>query len=1515
MDPYIKILHLENTLNNTELVNLELNKNNILFDKCVVSNKTDFKKALKEFCPNIVIANHNIPYFNAIDAISTLDNYGLKIPIIIVTSSVSTTDVIKIMKAGADDIIFKDQLHRLPQAVLDVLDKWNKVKNDDKEKYHSLFKNSMDGILVTATNGEILNANPAACAVFEMTEEKICKTGILGLVNTTDLRFTAALRERERIGKVKAEITLIRGNGIEFEGEITSAVYSNTNGEQRTSMIVRDISKRNEKRLLDSATLNEEILSSINTQIAVINNQGRILSVNKAWESFTKENEELWLSMAKIGSNYFTISKESIANGNHYTAKIIAGIKSVLAAEKRFFKMEFPVISPSKQLWFILTVRNFENDPNKVVISLQDITNPTEIKIAEHNLDKTSVELQNTLSEYKKILDSSLDVICTINSNGEFVSVSAASKHMWGYTPKELINTNFITLVHPDDVEFSTQISKNLANGISIPTFENRYIHKSGKEVPLLWSVKWDEELQLTFCFAKDVTDKKRLEKAIENERDQFYDMFLKAPSAIGMFKGENHIYEMANPMHLESIGKTDVIGKTLKEVLPEVVEQGIVDILDHVFQTGESYSGEEILVKIDTGENDKLTDFYINFVYQAYRNGKGEIEGVFFFINDITEQILARKKIEKSEQQYRQIVETAQEGIWVIDENSKTTFINKKICEILEFTEEELLGKEHYLFMDAAGKLKAATALENRKKGIAENMEVDFISKRGKKIRTKVSANSIFDDQGNFKGSLGMVSDVTEKKHLEDLLEKSNRLAALGSWEIDVVKGTVYWSDITKEIREVDKDFHPTLDVGISYFSEGIHKETISKKVQECIENGTPWDEELQIITFKGNLKWVRTIGEGEFMNGKCIKIHGSFQDIDTLKNAEIKIKESEFRYRQIVETAQEGIWLLDENSETTFVNQKMCEIIGYTVEEMMGKTNFFFKDKDGILTAKNNFERRKQGISETYNASFLTKSGRLIWTQVSSNPIFNDANIYKGSLWMVSDITEKLKADKLLIESEQKYRKLATQLDMERTHLVNAQAVAKVGNWEIDLLTMEVNWSRETYRILGFNSTKMEISHAAFLDLVHPEDLEELNNEFEVSLHSEVSHSLEHRIITLHGIEKWVEENWYITKDKNGIPVGAVGTCQDITESKKAADKVVRSEAKLKLAQHIAKIGSYEVDVNTKEQTWSDEFYNILGVNKELPPTRETFELFIHPDDKTRALSDIDAALVIHKNGSCLFRFIRANGETGHASSEWKFEFDAQGNPIYVNGILRDLTTEKKAERERLKMISDIIQRNSDLEQFSYIVSHNLRAPTANILGFTTILQEEILTTQEQNKLLEGLSASVTGLDAIIKDINTILQSNRDIHEKKEVIKFSSLISDIKINIGHLIDKHQVDITTDFSEVEEIYSIKVYIYSIFYNLISNSIKYCKPNEQPIIKIKSKFENGKIILTFRDYGLGIDLNTNGDKIFGLYNRFHFHVEGKGMGLFMVKTQIESLGGKIKVASELNNGALFTIEI
>jgi signal transduction histidine kinase len=133
------------------------------------------------------------------------------------------------------------------------------------------------------------------------------------------------------------------------------------------------------------------------------------------------------------------------------------------------------------------------------------------------------------------------------------------------------------------------------------------------------------------------------------------------------------------------------------------------------------------------------------------------------------------------------------------------------------------------------------------------------------------------------------------------------------------------------------------------------------------------------------------------------------------------------------------------------------------------------------------------------------------------------------------------------------------------------------------------------------------------------------------------------------------------------------------------------------------------------------------------------------------------------------------------------------------------------------------------------------------------------------------------------------------------------------VRSSISNMIKKTQVTFISDFSEVNDIYSIKSYVYSIFLNLISNSIKYRRPEQKPVIMITSSKVKDQIEISFKDNGMGIDLEKNGRNLFGLYKRFHYDIEGKGMGLYMVKAQVESLGGTISANSELNKGTEFII--
>ncbi|WP_426670426.1 ATP-binding protein [Mucilaginibacter sp. McL0603] len=242
-------------------------------------------------------------------------------------------------------------------------------------------------------------------------------------------------------------------------------------------------------------------------------------------------------------------------------------------------------------------------------------------------------------------------------------------------------------------------------------------------------------------------------------------------------------------------------------------------------------------------------------------------------------------------------------------------------------------------------------------------------------------------------------------------------------------------------------------------------------------------------------------------------------------------------------------------------------------------------------------------------------------------------------------------------------------------------------------------------------------------------------------------------------------------------------------------------------------------------------------------------------------------------------------------------------------------NVTGAKLAEIESTRIADELVRRNQDLEQFSYIVSHNLRAPLANITGLFQILKQANIPLRERMETENFLSQSIQKLDVIVKDLNDILWVRRGIKEKMEKVIFSELLSDVLAGFHLVIEQENIIVLTDFSEVSELFTVKSYLYSIFFNLVSNSIRYRQQDKTTIIDIRSWKENDKVIIRFKDNGRGIDLASKRNEVFGLYKRFHLDIEGKGIGLFMVKTQVKTLGGGISVESLPGVGASFLIEL
>lgn len=265
----------------------------------------------------------------------------------------------------------------------------------------------------------------------------------------------------------------------------------------------------------------------------------------------------------------------------------------------------------------------------------------------------------------------------------------------------------------------------------------------------------------------------------------------------------------------------------------------------------------------------------------------------------------------------------------------------------------------------------------------------------------------------------------------------------------------------------------------------------------------------------------------------------------------------------------------------------------------------------------------------------------------------------------------------------------------------------------------------------------------------------------------------------------------------------------------------------------------------------------------------------------------------------------------------AEQKEELQSQAEELMESNqtisILNErLQSDIEIKKEELFTTNEeLVKHNNELMQFSFTVSHNLRAPVARMLGIMNLIAINDRP-EEQRELIQLLSQSTYELDMILKDLNLIIDSRNQLTRVREKISFEEEWNKTSFLLKDSIQPEFV-IQTDFTGAPYMYSVRAMLQNIFYNLVGNAIRYRSPERILHVMVSTYKENDATILTIADNGLGIDLNAHGQHVFKLYKRFHTHVAGKGLGLYLVKTQVEALGGLVSVNSELNKGTTFKV--
>jgi signal transduction histidine kinase len=229
--------------------------------------------------------------------------------------------------------------------------------------------------------------------------------------------------------------------------------------------------------------------------------------------------------------------------------------------------------------------------------------------------------------------------------------------------------------------------------------------------------------------------------------------------------------------------------------------------------------------------------------------------------------------------------------------------------------------------------------------------------------------------------------------------------------------------------------------------------------------------------------------------------------------------------------------------------------------------------------------------------------------------------------------------------------------------------------------------------------------------------------------------------------------------------------------------------------------------------------------------------------------------------------------------------------------------------------KSNEELQKHNSELLQFSYSVSHNVRGPVARLLGLTGLIDRSDPHLSDENKrILDYVHESSHELDIVIRELSRIIDIRNELYTVKEKVFFEDEWQHVRTSLAGLIEP-EMEISTDFTDAPFIYTIRPFLHSILYNLVSNAIRYRSSQRLLRVQIKTSVDDRHIRISVADNGLGINLEQFGDSLFGMYKRFHTHVQGRGLGLFLVKTQVEALHGQITVESHLNVGTMFTANI
>ncbi|UUF14279.1 MULTISPECIES: PAS domain S-box protein [Flavobacterium] len=1052
----------------------------------------------------------------------------------------------------------------------------------------------------------------------------------------------------------------------------------------------------------------------------------------------------------------------------------------------------------------------------------------------------------------------------------------------------------------------------------------------------------------------KEVIDQVEARSKLEESEQKIRQLVENAPFPIAVYVGEEMRIELANESIIKVWGKGhDVIGKSYREILPELNNQSVFEQVLGVLKTGKSFHNKN--AQIDITINNKLETFYFNYSFTPLFDTNGNVYAVMNTAAEVTDLHLASKKIEIADKRFRDTVKQAPIGITILrGPDYIVESANEDYLKLVAREEEDFVGKPLF---DSLPEVKDTVD------SLLKNVLTTGIPYHGNEVPIPLNRygklgiwyfdflyHPLREENGEITGIIVTVTEVTEKvearKKIEQNEERLNIIveaSELGTWELNVKTREPRYS---QRYLEIIGGYKEEIMLSHEQLLQHLHPDDMhirNKGFKDALSLGA-LHYEVRTIWLDKSIHWIE--GRGKVFydeNGNPEKLIGTIRDITAEKKHQQEVEQSEKRFRNLVmQSPVPKAILKGSEMVVEIANLALLETIWNKKEsDVQGKK--LFEIFPELLTQKysqllNEVFATGKTHSEIESPILINGNNgeQLFYIDFEYAPIYETDNSVSGIRATIIDVTEKVETRKKIEESEKRFRSLTEsipQLIWETDEKGNALFTS--GKWE------------EYTGIKPAGETEWKA-------MIHPDDYEENIKIWTHSLETGQVYRTDVRVLRKDGSYRWHAVIGEPVLDENNKIIKWVGAFTDIHTEKaftheleqqvtartkelsQMYDSLKKSEERYHLM--IEEVQDYAIlYLNHKGivENWNVGAEKIKGY-KAQEITGKYFGVFYTPEDQKNNVPNTLLELAREKGRAVHQGWrVRKNGNLFWASVVITAIHNKNNDVIGFSKVTHDLTEKKRADDKIERNALELEQKNAELEHmnkelqsFAYISSHDLQEPLRKIQTFASqILDKEFENLSDSGKdKFKRMQNAAKRMQTLINDLLSYSRTN--IQERIfEKANLSNIIDEVREDLKEELE--QKNAVIENNDIGEINIIPFQFRQLLYNLISNSLKFSKPDIPAVIKINSEIAKGSHFkvdalaketrychITVSDNGIGFEAQYS-KKIFDVFQRLHGRDQytGTGIGLAIVKKIVENHNGIITAKGEKNKGASFDIYI